>query len=58
MTSEDLKNPNNIEQTTTEAQSKQALNQKTSWQFIISTTLGILTIIIIAAVSYRGLIRF
>ncbi len=41
---------------TEQGESKQELNQKTSKQFIISTTIGVLTILGVAASYYFGLI--
>jgi hypothetical protein len=58
MTSDNLSNSNNTERTTLEGGSKEALNQKTSVQFILSTSLGVITIILVAASAYYGLIRF
>ncbi|MBD2744237.1 hypothetical protein [Coleofasciculus sp. FACHB-1120] len=40
---------------TEQSESKQELNQKTSKQFVISTTIGVLTIIVVAASYYFGL---
>lgn len=37
-------------------ESKKDLNQKTSKQFLISTTIGVLTILILAVSYYYGLI--
>ncbi|MBD1879264.1 hypothetical protein NC997_16485 [Trichocoleus sp. DQ-A2] len=41
---------------TEQGEAKQELNQKTSKQFIISTTIGVLTILGVAASYYFGLI--
>ncbi len=41
--------------TTEQGESKQELNQKTSKQFLISTTIGVLTILVVAASYYFGL---
>jgi hypothetical protein len=49
---------NNTDSTTMEGESREAYNQKSYWQFIIATTVGVLTIILVAASSYYGLIRF
>jgi hypothetical protein len=58
MTSDNVSNSSNIERTTLEGGSKEALNQKTSVQFLLSTSLGVITIILVAATAYYGLIRF
>ncbi|YAG06362.1 High light inducible protein [Nostoc sp. DSM 114167] len=58
MKTENITNSNNIERTTLEGGSKEALNQKTSIQFLLSITLGVLTIVLVAASAYYGLIRF
>ncbi|MBC1220113.1 hypothetical protein GNF10_12085 [Nostoc sp. UCD121] len=58
MNTEKITDSNNTERTTLEGGSKEALNQKTSVQFILSTSLGVLTIILVAASAYYGLIRF
>ncbi|MEA5602866.1 hypothetical protein [Nostoc sp. UHCC 0252] len=58
MTSNNVSTSNNTERTTLEGESKEALNQKTSTQFILSTSLGVITIILVAATAYFGLIRF
>jgi hypothetical protein len=39
-------------------ESKKELNQKTSKQFVISTTIGVLTILILAVSYYYGLIGY
>ncbi|MDZ8107565.1 MAG: hypothetical protein RM338_18360 [Nostoc sp. DedQUE12a] len=57
MKSDNVTNPNNTERTTLEGGSKEALNQKTSLQFIISTTLVVITILIVAATAYNGLVH-
>lgn len=44
--------------TNSQKESKQELNQKTSVQFSLSIVLGILGILLLAASSYYGLIRF
>jgi hypothetical protein len=58
MNADKITDSNNTERTTLEGGSKEALNQKTSVQFILSTSLGVLTIILVAASAYYGLIRF
>ncbi|MFN6525520.1 hypothetical protein [Nostoc sp. ChiSLP03a] len=58
MKTDNITNSNNTERTTLEGGSKEALNQKTSIQFILSITLGVLTIVLVAASAYYGLIRF
>jgi hypothetical protein len=58
MTSDNVSNSSNTERTTLEGGSKEALNQKTSVQFLLSTSLGVITIILVAATAYYGLIRF
>ncbi len=58
MNTDKITDSNNTERTTIEGGSKEALNQKTSVQFILSTSLGVLTIILVAASAYYGLIRF
>jgi hypothetical protein len=58
MTSDNVSNSNNTERTTLEGGSKEDLNQKTSVQFLLSTSLGVITIILVAATAYYGLIRF
>ncbi|HYX14309.1 MAG TPA: hypothetical protein VE944_08060 [Nostoc sp.] len=58
MKTDNVTNSNNTERTTLEGGSKEALNKKTSAQFLLSTALGVLTIIIAAASAYYGLIRF
>lgn len=57
MKSDNVTNPNNSERTTLEDGSKEALNQKTSLQFIISTTLVVITILIVAATAYNRLVH-
>ncbi|MFN6473831.1 MAG: hypothetical protein RMY36_029735 [Nostoc sp. SerVER01] len=57
MKSDNLSNPNNTERTTLEGGSKQALNQKTSVQFLLSTTLVVVIIVLVAATAYYGLIH-
>ncbi|BAY78128.1 hypothetical protein NIES25_45980 [Nostoc linckia NIES-25] len=57
MKSENVTNPNNTEGTTLEGGSKEALNQKTSVQFLLSTTLVVVTIVLVAATAYYGLIH-
>ncbi|MFN6565405.1 MAG: hypothetical protein RMY28_037165 [Nostoc sp. ChiSLP01] len=57
MKSDNLSNPNNTERTTLEGGSKEALNQKTSAQFLLSTTLVVVTIVLVAATAYYGLIH-
>ena len=58
MTPEKTKNLSNIESTPPESESKQATNKNASWQFTISVTLGLLTILLLAASYYYGIIRF
>ena len=58
MKTNNVSNSNNTERTTLEGGSKEALNKKTSVQFILSTTLGVITILLAAASAYYGLIRF
>ncbi|MDZ7969359.1 MAG: hypothetical protein RM368_31180 [Nostoc sp. DedSLP03] len=58
MKTDNITNSNNTEQTTLEGESKEVLNQKTSIQFLLSITLGVLTIVLVAASAYYGLIRF
>jgi hypothetical protein len=58
MNTENVTNSNNTERTTLEGGSKEALNKKTSAQFLLSTSLGVITIILAAASAYFGLIRF
>jgi hypothetical protein len=58
MNTDKITDSNNTERTTLEGGSKEALNQKTSVQFILSTSLRLLTIILVAASAYYGLIRF
>ncbi|MBE8987576.1 hypothetical protein [Nostoc sp. LEGE 12450] len=58
MNTDKITDSKNTERTTLEGGSKEALNQKTSVQFILSTSLGVLTIILVAASAYYGLIRF
>ncbi|MDZ8035986.1 hypothetical protein [Nostoc sp. DedSLP04] len=58
MKADNINNSNNTERTTLEGGSKEALNQKTSIQFVLSITLGVLTIVLVAASAYYGLIRF
>ncbi|MCC5621753.1 hypothetical protein [Nostoc sp. CHAB 5715] len=58
MNTDKISNSNNTERTTLEGGSKEALNKKTSVQFLLSTTLGVLTIILAAVSAYYGLIRF
>lgn len=57
METDSVNNPNNTERTTLEGGSKEALNKKTSVQFILSTTLVVLTIILVSATAYYGLVR-
>jgi hypothetical protein len=49
-----LMNPNQ----TQKSSDKEALDKKTSAQFTISIIVGVLVILLIAASSYYGLIRF
>ncbi|MBW4561019.1 MAG: hypothetical protein KME32_07630 [Mojavia pulchra JT2-VF2] len=58
MTTEKATNPKNVSTTSQQRESKQELNQKTSVQFSLSIALGIITILLLAATSYYGLIRF
>ncbi|MCC5659990.1 hypothetical protein LC608_24030 [Nostoc sp. XA010] len=58
MNTDNVTNSNNTERTTLEGGSKEALNKKTSAQFLLSISLGVITIIIAAASAYYGLIRF
>ncbi|MBN3873957.1 MAG: hypothetical protein HWQ23_27915 [Nostoc sp. JL33] len=58
MKSDNVTNSNNTERTTLEGGSKEALNKKTSEQFLLSIALGVITILIAAASAYYGLIRF
>lgn len=48
----------NSNQTQKSSDNKEALNRKTSAQFTISIIAGVLLILLIAATSYYGLIRF
>ncbi|MBN3958102.1 hypothetical protein [Nostoc sp. NMS8] len=57
MKSDKTINSNNTERTTIEGGSKEALNQKTSVQFLLSTALVVLTIILVSASAYYGLIH-
>ncbi|KAF3890312.1 MULTISPECIES: hypothetical protein [Nostocales] len=57
MTTNKTTNSNNtISQS--EGQNKEALNQKTSVQFVTSATIGVLVIILLAASAYFGIIKF
>ncbi|WP_017317418.1 hypothetical protein [Mastigocladopsis repens] len=58
MTTNKSTNSNNAVSTSEQRESKQELNQKTSVQFVISVTIGVLTIILVAASAYFGIIRF
>ncbi|MFN6488226.1 MULTISPECIES: hypothetical protein [unclassified Nostoc] len=58
MKTNNVTNSNNTERTTIEGGSKEALNQKTSVQFLLSTSLGVITIILVAVSAYYGLIGF
>ncbi|MCC5645292.1 hypothetical protein LC607_20565 [Nostoc sp. CHAB 5824] len=56
MKTDNVTNSNNTERTTLEGGSKEALNQKTSVQFLLSTALVVITIILVSATAYFGLI--
>ena len=58
MTSNKATNSNNTVSTSREGESKEELNKKTSVQFVISVTVGVLTIILVAASAYFGIIGF
>jgi hypothetical protein len=58
MTTDKATNSNNAVSTSNQSESKQELNEKTSIQFGISITVGVLTIILVAASAYFGIIRF
>lgn len=58
MKTNNVSKSNSDKSTIVEGENREVYNQKTSRLFIISTTLGVLTIILIAASSYYGLIRF
>ena len=58
MTTNKPTNSNNTVSTSQEGESKQELNKKTSVQFGISVTVGVLTILLVAASAYFGIIRF
>jgi hypothetical protein len=58
MNTNNVNTSNNTERTTLEGGSKEALNKKTSAQFLLSTSLGVITIILAAVSAYYGLIRF
>jgi hypothetical protein len=45
-------------QSSTQHESKEELNQKTAAEFGLATALGVITIILIAATAYFGLIGF
>ncbi|BAZ19870.1 hypothetical protein NIES4073_07430 [Kalymmatonema gypsitolerans NIES-4073] len=57
MTTDKATNSNNAV-STSQHESKDELNKKTSVQFGISVTVGVLTIILVAASAYFGIIRF
>ena len=57
MKTDNVTNSNNTERTTLEGGSKEALNQKTSVQFLLSTALVVITIILVSATAYYGLIH-
>ncbi|MDZ8089536.1 MAG: hypothetical protein RMY16_28885 [Nostoc sp. DedQUE12b] len=57
MKTDNVTNSNKTERTTIEGESKEALNQKTSVQFLLSTALVVITIILVSATAYYGLIR-
>ncbi|MBE9105150.1 hypothetical protein IQ229_09430 [Nostoc cf. edaphicum LEGE 07299] len=57
MKTDNVTNSNNTERTTIEGGSKEALNQKTSVQFLLSTALVVITIILVSATAYYGLIH-
>jgi len=51
-------NSNNSGSTFQEQESKEALDKKTSVQFGLSLSLGIITIILVAATAYYGLVGY
>ncbi|MBE8970777.1 hypothetical protein IQ277_32590 [Nostocales cyanobacterium LEGE 12452] len=57
MKTDNVTNSNKTERTTIEGGSKEALNQKTSVQFLLSTALVVITIILVSATAYYGLIH-
>ncbi|WP_332987482.1 hypothetical protein [Scytonema sp. PRP1] len=57
MTTNKATNSNNTV-STSQHESKEELNKKTSVQFVTSVTIGVLTIILVAASAYFGIIRF
>jgi len=57
MKTDTVKKTNTTESKIVEGESKEVYNQKTSRQFLISITIGILTIIAIAASAYYGIAR-
>ena len=58
MNDEKATNSNNIEPTPEQRESGLTLAQKPSQQFGLSILLGILTILLLAATYYYGIIRF
>ena len=57
MKTDTVKKPNTTESNIVEGESKEIYNQKTSRQFLIGITIGVLTIIAIAASAYYGIVR-
>ncbi|MBD2448437.1 hypothetical protein H6G76_14975 [Nostoc sp. FACHB-152] len=57
MNTESFKNSQTTE-TAMRHESKEELNQKTAAQFGLSIALGVITIILVSATAYFGLIRF
>ncbi|WP_166482521.1 hypothetical protein [Scytonema sp. UIC 10036] len=57
MTTNKATNSNNTV-SRSEEQNKEALNKKTSVQFVTSATIGVLVIILLAASAYFGIIKF
>ena len=57
MKTDTVEKTNKTESKIVEGESKEIYNQKTSRQFLISVTIGVLTIVAIAASAYYGIVR-
>lgn len=57
MKTEETTNPHQSESTPVQHDSETPLPQKPSFLFIVSTSLGVLTILILAASAYYGIAR-
>jgi hypothetical protein len=58
MNTENQTNSPNISANSQPYETKEELNKKAPFEFGLSVALGVITIILIAATSYLGLVRF